>query len=218
MSNLCRIGVFYDGSYFAYAQSHYYAVQRVGWLSFPPFHRLIEQFISRKEQRYAMHRIVYASWHQGLFPSSQTTEKQFQVERNRHIDLMHAGIEVKYTPMAPNGHEKGVDVALAIDAMEKALEGKIDVAVLVSGDGDLVPLARALMKHGVRVGIFYFEYESPQRNSTANQRLLRACNYSFDVGSLANHPSTVEVFNSLFSRPPQATAEVASQGRQVVQR
>ncbi|MBO9316913.1 MAG: hypothetical protein J7456_14165, partial [Chloroflexus sp.] len=59
---------------------------------------------------------------------------------------------------------------------------------------------------------------SPQRNSTANQRLLRACNYSFDVGSLANHPSTVEVFHSLFSRPPQATAEVASQGRQVVQR
>ncbi|WP_298821688.1 NYN domain-containing protein [Chloroflexus sp.] len=205
MNNFCRIGVFYDGSYFSYAQAYFYNEKKVGWLSFTPFHRLIEQFISSKEQRYAAHRIVYASWHQGLFPPSQTNEKQFQVERNRHIDLMHAGIEPKYVPMSPNGHEKGVDVSLAIDGMERAIEGKIDVAVLVSGDGDLTPLTRSLMKHGVRVAVFYFEYDSSARNSRINGRLLNACNYSFNVNSLENDPRYAAVFQSLF-RQPQAVA------------
>lgn len=205
MNNFCRIGVFYDGSYFSYAQSYFYTDKKVGWLSFSPFHRLIEQFVASKEQRYAAHRIVYASWHQGLFPASQTNEKQFQVERNRHIDLMHAGIEPKYVPMAPNGHEKGVDVSLAIDAMERAMEGKIDVAVLVTGDGDLTPLTRSLMKHGVRVGVFYFEYDSNHRNSRVNGRLLTACNYSFNVNDLERDPRYAAVFKSLF-RQPQAVA------------
>jgi uncharacterized LabA/DUF88 family protein len=57
---------------------------------------------------------------------------------------MHAGVEPKFMPMPQSGHnEKGADVALAIDAMQIGLEGKIDIAVLVSGDGDFVPLARA---------------------------------------------------------------------------
>lgn len=182
----------------------FYTEKKVGWLSFPPFHRLIEQFVSSKEQCYAAHRIVYASWHQGLFPASQTNEKQFQVERNRHLDLMHAGIEPKYVPMAPNGHEKGVDVSLAIDAMERAIEGKMDVAVLVTGDGDLTPLTRSLMKHVVRV--VYFEYDSPHRNSRANNRLLAACNYSFNVNMLERDPRYATVFQSLF-RQPQGAAK-----------
>ncbi|GIV90495.1 MAG: NYN domain-containing protein [Chloroflexus sp.] len=205
MNNFCRIGVFYDGSYFSYAQTYFYAEKKVGWLSFTPFHRLIEQFISSKEQRYAMHRIVYASWHQGLFPASQTNEKQFFVERNRHLDLMHAGIEPKYVPMAPSGHEKGVDVSLAVDVMERVMEGKIDVAVLVTGDGDLTPLARTVMKHGVRVGVFYFEYDSPQRNSRVNGRLITACNYAFNVNDLERDPRYATVFKTLF-RVPQVTA------------
>jgi len=36
--SICRIGVFYDGSYFTYAQMHYYADQKLGWLTFTPFH------------------------------------------------------------------------------------------------------------------------------------------------------------------------------------
>ncbi len=198
MNNFCRIGVFYDGSYFSYAQHYFYAERKVGWLSFTPFHRLIEQFVASKEQRYAAHRVVYASWHQGLFPSAKTNERQFQIERNRHIDLMHAGIEVKYIPMAPSGHEKGVDVSLAIDAMERAIEGKIDVAMLVTGDGDLVPLIRALMKHGIRVGVTYFKYDSPQRNSAVNGRLLTACNYYLNVNELETNPRAAAVFQSLF--------------------
>lgn len=150
---------------------------------------------------------MYASWHQGLFQASQTNERQFYVERNRHIDLMYAGIEPKYVPMGADGHEKGVDVSLAIDAMERAMEGKIDVAVLVTGDGDLTPLARALMKHGVRVGLFYFEYETDQRNSRVNRRLLAACNYALNVNSLSTNPQTAAIFAGLFRQPQESSVK-----------
>ena len=39
---LCRIGVFYDGSYFTYARRHFYFDRKLGWLDFKPFHSLIE--------------------------------------------------------------------------------------------------------------------------------------------------------------------------------
>lgn len=33
----CRIGVFYDGSYFTYAQNFFYHNRKLGWLDFQPF-------------------------------------------------------------------------------------------------------------------------------------------------------------------------------------
>ena len=47
--SICRIGVFDDGSFFTYAQFHFYKRQ-LGWLSFAPFQTMIENFIREKEQ------------------------------------------------------------------------------------------------------------------------------------------------------------------------
>jgi uncharacterized LabA/DUF88 family protein len=201
--SICRIGVFYDGSFFTYAQYHFYAERKLGWLTFPPFHTLIEDFIREKEQGYSIYRVVYAGWYQGLFTSTQTNEKQMHVQRNRDIDMMHSGIEPKYVPMSQSQREKGVDVALAIDTLQVGMEGKIDIAVLVTGDGDLVPLARALMKHGVRVAVVYFDYESKQQNrkSFANERLLNACNYALNVNELEKDRKHQGTFRGLFRQP-----------------
>jgi hypothetical protein len=35
---ICRIGVFYDGSFFVYAQRYYYYERDLGWLVFQPLH------------------------------------------------------------------------------------------------------------------------------------------------------------------------------------
>jgi uncharacterized LabA/DUF88 family protein len=199
--SFCRIGVFYDGSFFTYAQYHFYADRKLGWLSFQPFHALVENFVREKEQGYAHYRVVYAGWYQGLFPSSQASEKQLHSERNRHTDLMHAGIEPMYVPVSQAGREKGVDVALAVDALQVGLEGKIDIAVLVTGDGDLVPLVRALMKHGVRVVVVYFEYESQRSKSFANERLLNACNYALNINELEKDRKYQGLFRGLFRQP-----------------
>ncbi len=84
---------------------------------------------------------MYAGWYQGLFTSTQSTDQQRRIDRNRHIDLMMAGIEPKYVPMCSlEQGEKGIDIAMAIETLQIGLEGKIDVAVLVTGDGDFVPL------------------------------------------------------------------------------
>lgn len=205
--SFCRIGVFYDGSFFTYAQYYFYAERGLGWLTYQPFHILIESFLREKEQGFSNYRVVYAGWYQGLFPSSQSNEKQLHNERNRHIDLIHAGIEPKYVPISPSGREKGVDVALAVDALQVGLEGKIDIAVLVTGDGDLVPLVRALMKHGIRVAAVYFEYESPYHSSFANERLLSACNYTLNVNQLEQDRRYQALFRGLFRQPDKREKE-----------
>jgi uncharacterized LabA/DUF88 family protein len=199
--SLCRIGVFYDGSYFSYAQIHFYADDKLGWMMFTPFHAVVENFIREKEQGYFNYRVVYAGWYQGLYTSGQSNDHQRRVERNRHIDLMHAGVEPKYVPMSQAQGEKGVDIALAIDALQVGLEDKIDIAVLVTGDGDFVPLVRALMKNGVRVAVAYFEYESEKGKSFANERLLSVSNYSLNVNSLEKDRKNQGMFRGLFRQP-----------------
>lgn len=206
---LCRIGVFYDGSYFTYAQYYFYAERHLGWMTFQAFHTLVENFAQEKEQGYAIYKVVYAGWYQGLFGANQANERQLHTERNRHIDLMHAGVTPKYVPMSQTQGEKGVDVALAIDALQVGIEGKIDMAVLVTGDGDLVPLARALMKQGIRVAVAYFEYEGKRNQSFVNKRLVDACNYALNVNAMEKERRYQSLFRGLFRQPEKGVTNSA---------
>ena len=103
---ICRIGVFYDGSFFVYAQRYYYHDRGLGWLVFQPLHTFIEAFITEKEHGYTSYKVVYAAWHQGLFTSTQATPEQLRIDRNRHHDLMHAGVEPKHLPMSQTRGER----------------------------------------------------------------------------------------------------------------
>jgi uncharacterized LabA/DUF88 family protein len=186
-SQLCRIGVFYDGTYFTQAQNYFYR-RKLGWLTFQPFHRLVERLVMSFEKNFNSYKIVYAGWYQGLPLSNQANHNQLLVERNRHQDLMQAGIDPKYVPMTHSHGEKGVDVALAVDAVEIGLNDRIDIAVLVSGDGDLVPLARLLTMYGIRVLSVYFKYDDEDgQKSFISERLLRACSYAFNLNSLEHN-------------------------------
>lgn len=206
--SLCRIGVFYDGSYFTYARRHFYFDRKIGWLDFRPFHGLLENYIRTKEQGYTHYRVVYGAWFQGMFGVSQAEEKQLRSDRNLYHDLMHAGVDPKFIPMPQSGpHEKGADVALAIDAMQIGLEGKIDIAVLVTGDADFVPLVRALMKQGIRVMTAYFEYEHGEHKSFINERLLTVCNYSMNVNEMEKDKDFRATFKGLFRKANEKPAE-----------
>jgi len=199
---ICRLGVFYDGSFFSYAQNYYYHERQVGWLRFPEFHLFLEKWIGLREQGFfASYKVVYAAWHQGLFTSKDATLEQLKRDRNRHHDLMHAGVEPKYLPMSQTQGEKGVDVALAVDALQVGLGGMIDVAVLVTGDGDFVPLVRALNKQGVRVLAAYFAFESKDGSkSFINERLVAAANYAVDIDALGSSKEHKHDFATLFRK------------------
>jgi len=199
---ICRLGVFYDGSFFSYAQNYYYHERQLGWLRFPEFHIFLEKWIGLREQGFfASYKVVYAAWHQGLFTSKDATADQLKRDRNRHHDLMHAGVEPKYLPMSQTQGEKGVDVALAVDALQVGLGRMIDVAVLVTGDGDFVPLVRALNKQGVRVLAAYFAFESKDGSkSFINERLLAAANYGVDIDALGSSKEHKHDFTTLFRK------------------
>jgi len=150
---------------------------------------------------YASYRVVYAAWHQGLFTSKKATPEQLRFDRNLHHDLMHAGVEPRYLPMSDTRGEKGVDVALAVDALQIGLGNTIDIAVLVTGDGDFVPLVRALNKQGVRVLVAYFKFETQDgKKSFINERLLSVVNYAVDINALENEREYKQAFKSLFQK------------------
>lgn len=200
-SPICRIGVFYDGSYFSYARRYFYRDRNLGWLTFPLFQAFLERFVSTKEHGFTSHKVVCASWHQGLFKDA--TEGKLRFDRDLYHDLVHAGVEPKYLPTSQaqgeTSKEKGVDVALAVDALQVGLDGKIDVAVLVSGDGDFVPLVRVLNKHGIRVLAAYFDFtDSTGRKSFINLRLLKCCNYDVDICALEGTKDSYAAFVALF--------------------
>jgi uncharacterized LabA/DUF88 family protein len=199
MSNkvLCRIGVFYDGSYLSYARHHYYHDRKIGWLDFQPLHLALENEVRAHEKDFSTYKVVYSGWFQGLFSSTAASEDQLRRDRRLHLDLLHAGIDPKYVPMSTTGKEKGVDVALAIDALQAGLDGKIDVAVLVTGDGDLVPVVRALMKQGVQVMIAHFEYEG-EGAAFINERLMRAASFCYNISALEKDKNTRAIFRGLF--------------------
>lgn len=56
-----------------------------------------------------------------------------------------------------NEYETNIDVVMAMDAIEMALEVKPDIVVLVTGDSDFVYLAEKLRKRGIRVEVASIE-------------------------------------------------------------
>jgi uncharacterized LabA/DUF88 family protein len=136
-----------------------------------------------------------------MYGVSQAEEKQLRSDRNLYHDLMHAGIDPKFMPMPQSGaDEKGADVALAIDAMQVGLEGYIDIAVLVTGDADFVPLVRALMKRGVTVVAAYFDYKYGEYSGFGNERLLNVCNYALNINAMEKDKDFKPMFRSLFRK------------------
>ncbi len=197
--SICRIGVFYDGSYCSYARRYFYYDRKIGWLCFQPLHDFIELFVSSKEPGFSSYKVVYSSWHQGLFNGKDASEGQLRFDRSYDHDLLNAGVEPKYLPISDTLGEKGVDVALAVDALQAGLNDKVDVVVIFSGDSDFVPLVRALNKQGIRVVAAYFEFtDNTVRKSFINERLFKSCNYRVDIAGLDKNREFQNSFRGLF--------------------
>lgn len=102
-----------------------------------------------------------------------TTEEAHEEEF--HQALATQGFEVKTKPLQTfvGGQKKGDwDVGIAVDILQ--LEQKVDVVVLVSGDGDFVPLVEFAKGKGLRVEIMSF------RESTSSA-LIAAANSFTDL-------------------------------------
>lgn len=61
------------------------------------------------------------------------------------------GIEAPRVFKKEGDRSKGVDISLATDMLINATRKHYDIGVLVAGDGDYVPLVRAVQGDGARV-------------------------------------------------------------------
>lgn len=70
--------------------------------------------------------------------------------------------------------QKGVDVQLAVDALEAARSGSVDVIALITGDADFVPLVEAIRRAGPHVFVIAF-------NSTVSTDLKNAADRFYSL-------------------------------------
>jgi len=78
---------------------------------------------------------------------------------------------------------KQVDISLATDMLTHAHRNNYDIAILVAGDEDYVPLVEAVMNEGKRVVLWFFEKD-------LSPLLKRKVDFYFDIGIFLLNDST----------------------------
>ncbi|MDR2925575.1 MAG: NYN domain-containing protein [Azoarcus sp.] len=164
--DICRIAVFYDGAYFFKVSSYYvYQHERRARLSFRGIHDFIVSEVAQREGISPSRcQIVDAAYFQGRLTAQQASDQdRLFSDRVFEDALTRADIALYQQHLAcrPDGsfEEKRIDVWLALEAYEQTSLKDYDVCVLITGDGDFVPLVRKLNTLGARVMLLGWEFE-----------------------------------------------------------
>jgi cold shock CspA family protein len=208
---LTRIGVYYDGNYFLHVSNYYnYVHPRKKRLSISGLHDFIRQQIALNEgQDYGLCHIVDAHYFRGRISAQEAAQRGNQLYYERVFDdiMMSEGVVTHYFPMKNffGKREESVDVYLALEAYDRALSGKIDVLVLISSDGDFVPLIRKLNSLGVRVMVLCWDFEftndeGQKMVTRTSQQLLEEVSYPVQMHELIDNrlKKNDPLINSIF--------------------
>lgn len=186
---MTKIGVFYDGNYFLHVSNYYnYDHPRKRRLSVAGLHEFITNQVAEKEGTdVAVCRVVDAHYFRGRLSAQEAFQRGQVIYWDRVFDdiLMSAGVITHYSPLKTvhgRREEKGIDVALALEAYEQASLRDLDVVVLIASDGDYVPLVRKLNSMGTRVMILSWDFEFTSDNGNmmvtrTSQDLLEEASY-----------------------------------------
>jgi uncharacterized LabA/DUF88 family protein len=68
------------------------------------------------------------------------------------------GMEVEVLDRNCQNKEKGVDITLAVEAMEAMFTNPLGVLILVAGDGDYKPLLKKAVKHGWKIEVYFWQH------------------------------------------------------------
>ena len=164
--NFKRIGVFVDGGYFAKASDlYFYHHWRRARLSVHGVFEFIRNRVAKEHGANACCcQIVDAHYFRGRFYAGacQAAGKLWATHALEE-ELMDEGVATHYLPVqriAQTGRfgEKGIDVWLALEALELALLRRFEILVLIAGDGDYLPLVRKLKAHALPVMLLAWNY------------------------------------------------------------
>ncbi len=187
---LTRIGVFYDGSYFLHVSNYYnWFHERQARISISGLHEFIRSQVAREENTEPrLCQIIDAHYFRGRLTAAEANQRDNQLYYDRVFDdiMMMEGVSTHYLPIRHSAQgtkqEKGVDVWLALEAYELAILKRFDVIVLITSDGDFVPLVRKLNTLGTRVMVLSWDFEYVNDNGArmvtrTSQDLLEEVTY-----------------------------------------
>lgn len=228
-SRLTRIGVFYDGNYFLHVSNYYnYSHERRSRISISGLHAFIRRQVAEEEGvNERLCQIVDAHYFRGRLNAHEANQRGNQLFYDRLFDdiLMSEGVVTHYLPVKTyQGYrqEKGIDVWLALEAFELAQYKKFDVVVLITSDGDYVPLIRKLNTLGSRIMVLSWDFEflneqGEKQVTRTSQDLLEEVSYPVGMHGIIDDRSRRNdmVIQNLFVKPqtrPIIAAPVASNG------
>ncbi len=161
MNALVKVGIFYDGNYFAHVSNYYnYIHPQKSRINISGLHEFIRKTISCYEHVDICHtHIVDAHYFRGRYLALDS-QKSNKLMPERQFDdiLMTSGIVTHYLPITQHG-EKGIDVWFSMEAFELSINKKFDVVVLLACDNDYIPLVRKLNTLGIRIMVLSWEFE-----------------------------------------------------------
>ncbi|WP_077924098.1 NYN domain-containing protein [Spirosoma sp. 209] len=200
-SGLTRIGVFYDGNYFLHVSNYYnYSHERRSRISISGLHAFIRRQVAEEEGvNERLCQIVDAHYFRGRLNAHEANQRGNQLFYDRLFDdiLMSEGVVTHYLPVKTyQGYrqEKGIDVWLALEAFELAQYKKFDVVVLITSDGDYVPLIRKLNTLGSRIMVLSWDFEflneqGEKQVTRTSQDLLEEVSYPVGMHALIDDRS-----------------------------
>ncbi|MCY3999633.1 MAG: NYN domain-containing protein [Bacteroidetes bacterium] len=225
-SRLTRIGIYYDGRYFQHVSDYYfYNHERKARLSISGLHTFLREEVAKCEHTDARYcQIVDAHYFRGRLISNIAKDRgKLESERRFEDVLLSEGVTCHFTLIHnPTHGEKGIDVWLSLEAFELAIYKRYDVCVLITGDGDFVPLVRKLNTLGTRVMLLAWDFEytderEEKRQTKTAQSLIDESTYAvmmndeIDKRSRKDDHSINNLFLNINSSPsPQTSYEEKS--------
>ena len=95
-----------------------------------------------------------------------------------HDELIVCGItDPRVFKKSSNNRSKRVDITLTTEVLSHAYNNNFDVAVLVAGDEDYVPLVQEIKRRGKQVALWFF-------NDGLSKHLKRECDLFFDIKNI----------------------------------
>lgn len=188
-----RIAIYIDGGFQRVIRNHFlYHSNRKAPIDIKGLEGLVRHSIAkRKVVAMAKTAISLRRYCSGQFSAAEAKEHGEEVlekERNWEQKLRSLGYEVRFSTMQ-EGREKGVDVYLALKMHADAIDDRFDCAVLISGDGDFVPLAEEIRGLGKEFVVPDWDCRppegSPQKTSKA---LIAASSWAIDIMRMIDRP------------------------------
>ncbi|MBU3740731.1 MAG: NYN domain-containing protein [Candidatus Kapabacteria bacterium] len=188
-TKLTRIGVFYDGNFFLHVNNYYaFNHARQSRISIRGLHDFIRTMVAEHEgSEFQYCQIVDAHFFRGRIPAIEAQSRGNLLYYERVFDdiLMWEGVDTHYLPVRSAGgrrEEKGIDVWMALEAYELTTLKHFDVVVLITSDGDYVPLLRKLNTLGTRVMVLSWDFEFEDQEgrhivTRTSQELLEEVTY-----------------------------------------